>query len=217
MENREMRERIANIIKEKHRLITVFRDELYEFVRDNIDLNVNKKLKKEDLVAIAENYLSPETLDKFFCLERFGLCKGDLTKALNAAESTVKQLIDDGQIRQLDTIRITGEGYNGHMYIYSIPDILNLESEGLIKHKGEIHIRNFELTDENIAQALYLASKSVKGAVKKSLSDLKDAAIQKLTEEGRIKNEGFTNHEPDHKNDMTLIEAVTLLERYTEN
>lgn len=217
MENREMRERIVNVIKEKHRLTVVFKDNLYEFIRDNIDRNVSKKLEKEDLVAIAENYLSPETLDKFFVLERFGLSKGDLSRSLNATDSTIKKLIDDGQVRQLDTIRIMGEGYNGRMYIYSIPDILDLERKGLIQHRGEVHIRDFEPTDENIAQALYLASKSAKGTVKKSLSDLKDAAIQKLTEEERIKNEGFASCALDSKNNMTLIEARKLLERYTEN
>lgn len=217
MENREMRERIVNVIKEKHRLTVVFKDNLYEFIRDNIDRNVSKKLEKEDLVAIAENYLSPETLDKFFVLERFGLSKGDLSRSLNATDSTIKKLIDDGQVRQLDTIRIMGEGYNGRMYIYSIPDILDLERKGLIQHRGEVHIRDFEPTDENIAQALYLASKSAKGTVKKSLFDLKDAAIQKLTEEERIKNEGFASYALDSKNNMTLIEALKLLERYTEN
>lgn len=170
MENREMRERIVNVIKEKHRLTVVFKDNLYEFIRDNIDRNVSKKLEKEDLVAIAENYLSPETLDKFFVLERFGLSKGDLSRSLNATDSTIKKLIDDGQVRQLDTIRIMGEGYNGRMYIYSIPDILDLERKGLIQHRGEVHIRDFEPTDENIAQALYLASKSAKGTVKKVYS-----------------------------------------------
>ena len=43
MENREMRERIVNVIKEKHRLTVVFKDNLYEFIRDNIDMNVSKK------------------------------------------------------------------------------------------------------------------------------------------------------------------------------
>lgn len=211
----ETKERIVKSIKENNRLNYVSLHDLAHFIKKHIDSNFKiSSAKKSDVLKIAEEYLSEETLDIFFELNSFGLLKKDLNYALNASDKTVQELIDSKQLSLLCVKNIGSGSFTVNACIYSIPDMLSLEEKGLIKHKKArvSHCREFEPTDENLAEALYVINKSAKvsrdtknnsyidgrhgvcHAAKTRMNDiyeLKDTVLRKLISENRIEYIGF--------------------------
>ena len=192
--------------KKQNRFQAVLKDDLAAYL-NRIDETVTKRTLKKDLVEIAYSHLTPETVDDFTRnLPSFGLTIYDAMEILGLTQYQARKLASQGKLEKIgemygETSRSAG-GRKTY-YMYSIPSIIRASGE-----KIEVKTYDVEPTDTNLVSALYLINKSAKvsrdtkwkayaegkhgvcHAAKtraEKLYNLKDRAVKKLVEEGKMR------------------------------
>ena len=203
--NEDVYEQCIERHKKQNRFQAVLKEDLAAYL-SRIDGTVNKRTLKKDLIEIAYRYLTPETLEDFTRnLPNFGLTIYDAMEILGLTQYQARKLAKQGHLEKGgemygDTCRSAG-GRKTY-FMYSIPSIIRASAV-----KFETKSYDVEPTDTNLVEALYLVNKSAKvsrdtkqkayaegdhnvcHAAKtraEKLYDLKDRAMKKLVDEGKM-------------------------------
>lgn len=199
----EVAKKIIEQHKKKGRFIFNDEDSLEEFLLKNFKI---KTIIKKDAEEKAYELLNINTLECFSeNLKDFGISKNDMVECLGISDYMGTKFLKEGKVRVKGTF---ATDYKNHEYkILNVMDIISVADS--IKPK---EIKLVECTIKNLAEALYLINKSAKisrdtkqmaydhnrhKVCKASktrswnLYHLKDAAIKKMIEEGKIEYVGI--------------------------
>jgi hypothetical protein len=193
----------------KNKLQYVKKDDTAKYLNKAFNVAIEKSASKQNILDIAFEYLTEENAINF--IKEFNkditYSSNEVKEILDITDYRLKKLVADGKIEIVGTYK----SVNGKGNLYSIIDVWNCK--GCISCKKKPKLREFETSDENISDALYLINKSAKvsrdtknektrtniGKASRTrmnnLYDLKDAVISKLIKESRIEIIGIHNKE----------------------
>lgn len=210
MEN--IKERIIDIYNDNDRWIFVRVEELRDFLKNKLNINLQKGCKKAELVEIAKQILSPETLVEFCQMDRFGLASKDVKDVLGISANKAKSLIDENKIRIISIFQYKTNYVTSN--ICSIPDIIEISKSirPTTRKKKKVERADINITTDHLAEAVYIINKSAKksrdtkmdayccgdyrvcNAAKTrgmNLYHLKDAAMDKMQKDGILEYVGI--------------------------
>ena len=205
MDRNNIYEKCIERHRKQNRFQAVLKENLAAYL-SRIDETVSKKTLKKDLIEIAYAHLTPETLADFTQnIPSFGLTIYDAMEILGLTQYQARKLANQGRLEKVgemygDICRSAGRRKT--YFMYSIPSIIGASS---VKFESKTY--DVEPTDSNLVEALYLVNKSAKvsrdtkqkayaegdhsvcHAAKtraEKLYDLKDRAMKKLVDEGKM-------------------------------
>ena len=211
-------EMCVNKIKEKNRVGAVNKDIIADYLKKCFGLKITSKMKKLELIDMVYERLDQDSLSMLVeYIPAIGLSRSDISEIYGCSKAQLDKPIKKGIIRKVNSIQRIDAKYIV-TYLYDIRDVITLyETGGYPKAKPKKEY-NLDLSDENIAKALYIINKSAKksrdtkmkgycnGAHgvchsaktrSKNLYHLKDCTINKLYLEGRINYNGIVRQEVD--------------------
>lgn len=195
----------------RNKIKYVNKDDIIQYLKETFDdTTIKRSASKQKVLDDALKFLTEENAINF--IKRFNkditYSSTEVKEILDITDYQLRKLVADGKIR----IDATFKSSNGNIgKLYNIIDVWDCKSN--TPYKKKFKIRELEITDENISNALYLINKSAKvsrdtknkqprtivGKASRtrmtSLYELKDAVISKLIKDGRIEIIGIQNKE----------------------
>lgn len=195
----------------RNKIKYVKKDDIIQYLKETFDVTtIKRSASKQKVLDNALKFLTEENAINF--IKRFNkditYSSTEVKEILDITDCQLRKLVADGKIR----IDATYKSSNGNIgKLYNIIDVWDCKSN--TPYKKKFKIRELEITDENISNALYLINKSAKvsrdtknkqprtsvGKASRtrmiSLYELKDAVISKLIKDGRIEIIGVHNKE----------------------
>lgn len=188
----------------EHDLFGVLRKEdIRLFLNDEFGMSLKRALPKADIVRAASDALTEDTVERFAeGLQGFGMPAKGIAEAFEISQYAADKMIKENQIRKAYTIHFSYS--NRDWFIYDMLDVAHAKIPRTRRNRSAPI--ELEMTDDNLAEALYVINKSAKksrdtknrayyyskhgachGAKTRmiKLYHLKDAALQKLIDEGR--------------------------------
>ena len=154
-------EKIIAIYNENNRWSYVRGTDLKKFLKNRLDAKIKSTTKKDELVKQAKELLTPETLP-FFCeIDRFGLTVKDITDLFEISKYKASKIVNGGDISIVGVYTYSSNRYVS-CYLYNIMDIIKYAQNNEIKKKKIQNIKVPEITQDNLAEALYILNKSAK-------------------------------------------------------
>ncbi|MCC8051541.1 MAG: hypothetical protein LIP10_12960 [Clostridiales bacterium] len=236
MTDSELKEKIIESWTTNHRANLIDISALRCFLGNKFRIKT-KGMNYDKIEEAAVNHLTPDTLDVYIKgLPEFGLLIKDITEVFGVSAYKASNMIKSGQVRTTDK-RMKYSDYKTTVHIAYIPDLIELYKAGKMTPKKQVaarvanSVQSIEASDDNIAQALYIINKSAKKSrdTKNSkyeegdhstchasktrmlkLYHLKDEAMEKLIDEGRMEYLGINRQElPGHETNYLKVYALS--------
>lgn len=134
------------------------KDYLIKFLNDCFDAGASPKMRKAELIDMAYERLNLDTVQIFTeNLHNFGLACNDVVEILGCSKYMVRKLSAYGKIRKIGEFVCPSDCHKV-FYIYNMIDVI--EIYGKLPPKRTADISEIEMSDSNLAAALYLVNKS---------------------------------------------------------
>ena len=202
--------KIVDLVSKTNKIRFIHKSDMINFLASH-NIDVNKSISKIELNSKMIDYFSENTLMLFNDIPMFGLTQTEVLELVNVTKTVLcnitKYLNVNYEIRSI--------GNNKFIYQYKISDVIAIDKyaeENNLKRKPKKDVILPELTDENIAEALYVINKSAKlsrdtkmnayyqnkyiicriAKIRElTLYDLKNLVMDKLIKEDRITFVGY--------------------------
>ena len=117
------------VIKKNGRLRFIHKDDLYQFLKIFFKSDVKKKSLKQELIRVAEELLTPDTLDLFTDhLPGFGLIKKDI-RSLGMSEHRYRKLKTKNKFTMINTWFVSTDFGHLDIPIFSINSVFSAFNE----------------------------------------------------------------------------------------
>jgi hypothetical protein len=215
-----IRERCIEKLKDKNKLRFISKNDIVEYLSNNFDVAISKNIKKTELIDILEGTLKEESLLLFVeSFPEMGLTQFEISELYGCSKAQLNRFIKKGRLNKVHEIQNSEHKYIV-TYLYNILDVIDLYESGEYPKAKKEKTYDLELSDENIAESLYIINKSakksrdtkVRGYCNKAhrvchaaktrsynLYHLKDCVIEKLMGENRIQYLGIVKQKIHEK------------------
>ena len=154
-------DKIITIYNGNNRWSYVRGDDLQKFLKDRLGVKIKSTSKKDEMVRQAKELLTPETLPMFCEIDRFGLTMKDITELFEISKYKASKIVNSGDISITGVYTYASNRYVS-CHLYNIMDIIKYAQHNEIQRKKVRDIKLPEITQANLAEALYILNKSAK-------------------------------------------------------
>ena len=152
-------EKICDYCKDNQKGIYATKAEFIYFIKDVLNISIEEKMHLNEIKNIAYLNLTPKTINIYCAYLKFGLTRYEIHKISNKmTDYIITKLYQNDKLSVVHTYKSSLYSSSNYINVYSIKDILNLTANDIKTRKT----KEIEMTDDNLAEALYIINKSAK-------------------------------------------------------